>query len=413
MTQIHSFKFWLIPVAIYGIPNAFLYWVSIEYGLIIVDMVPVMSSLGLLVSIASLVALILSFYYLVICGQLGSRFFLRVEGRPANSIVGFIVLVLQLVGLLSFMLLDYGRGGSTGGSSNALVVLLSYLHVDAIFLVYYGHRRSQGIPYFNLVCFLFSNTVRGWSGVWMLLFFIEVYYLLQRLPTKKAFASLAVIGALGIAAYPVINSYKDTVRGTVQLEESSLGGAMARLVVRLQQVTSTLLIAQERSNIEAALDKGEVRSYYADNTIGSKLLGLGDSSVSLQKYLSMNYLLDLDHFGANSDLDDLGWYVHTGIAGWLFVLDWYEIPVYLLFIALLIMLPYWIAARFIGKSSIIPVLHAVAILYMFHGWFGVQIGFIAGLLWYVALLNSIKWVAGTQALSRRRSEVVTSTNPSL
>lgn len=387
-----SLRYWLVPLFIYGVPNLLLYWVLLSYGLIIVDMVPIASSVDGFTSAMAIILVVLSFFLVMYCGQFGKKLFPITQRPPPSNLIGVAVWILQLLGLLVLFLFDFGRVGGISSSGNPLVLLLSYLHIDAVFLVYYGHRRSKDVPVWNLLLFLISGTLRGWSGMWLMLFFIEVYYALQRLTTGKFIAQMLFVTVIGLMAYPIINSYKDSVRGTVQLEEASFVGTFGKMLVRLQQVGSTLLIAQEHGQISAAIEKGEVRPFFADNTIGGRLLGLGSESASLQKYLSINFLIDFEKFGKNADLDELGWYVHTGIAGWLFVIDWYLVPLYLLFVVVLIVLPYWIVARFIGSTSIIPVLHMAAVLYVFHGWFSVQIGFIVGTLWYVAILRLGRWV---------------------
>jgi hypothetical protein len=401
MAKNPSLKYWLIPLVIYGVPNLLLYWVAIYYGLIIVDMVPIKSYIDVPTSVMCIGTVALSFLLVMYCSHFGAKQFAVDQSRTAPILVGFVVFFLQLLGLMVVLWFDYGRVGGASNTVNPFATLISYLHVDAIFIAYYGHRRSKDVPFFNLLIFLVSNIVRGWSGIWLLLFFVEVYYAILKFTARKVLVYLLVFISIGLVSYPILNDYKDSARGTVKKEDASFVASVGKLLVRLQQATSTLLIAQERVNIKTALDSGEVRPFYLDNTIGSKLLGLGDNSISIQKYLSVNFLIDFEKLGIKTDLDDLGWYVHTGIAGWLFVLDWYEIPMYLLFVALLIVLPYWIAARLIGNPSIIPVLHAAALLYVFHGWFNVQIGFITGLIWYVFLLMAYKLIATTKALSRQ------------
>jgi hypothetical protein len=155
-------------------------------------------------------------------------------------------------------------------------------------------------------------------------------------------------------------------------------------------MTSTMLIAQEAQNIEKQLNQGSVRSYYSDN----KLLGLinpaQEGEVSLQKFLTQNYLIDYSVLGRDVDQDEIGWYTHTGVSGWLFILNWYSLPIYLFFVLLLTVTPYLISARFIRAPTLIPVLHVASIFYVFHGWFGVQVGFILGLITYILLLSLVR-----------------------
>ena len=91
-------------------------------------------------------------------------------------------------------------------------------------------------------------------------------------------------------------------------------------------------------------------------------------------------------------MNEFDWYTHTGIAGWFFVLDGNVIPIYILFLIALIVFPYWVVARFIGSTSMVPVLHVAALGYVFHGWYSAPIGFIAGLFWCTLLWRLIKGI---------------------
>jgi len=377
-------SYWLIPFALYCLPNLILVLVSIKYEVLIVDMRLVLSTLDLATSILCIALLIMSFLLIVYCGQFCARHFVWKQPRSVPIPVGIIVFCLQLFGLLILFLFDFGRVGGTSSSGNPLVILLSHLHVDAIFLIYYGHKRGQKIPYLNLLLYLLSSSLRGWSGVWLILFLIEVYYAFQRFSVKKLLPWLIVISVIGLLAYPVIDAYKNAVRSKAQISAiSSDEETLGKLLVRLQHVTSVLLIAQERNYIYADIKKGDVLQFYADNIFGRKLLAVSDNAISLQKYLTINYLMQ--KISIDSYWEDFGWYVHTGIAGWLFVIDWYAVPFYCLYVIALIAFPYWLAARYIGAGSMIPVFHTASLVYVFHGWFSEQIGFITGLFWYLLI----------------------------
>ena len=62
------------------------------------------------------------------------------------------------------------------------------------------------------------------------------------------------------------------------------------------------------------LKKETIFPYYLDNKIGNQLVN--PNSMNLQKYLTVNYLIDKNLHTANTDFDELGWYTGVGIVGW-------------------------------------------------------------------------------------------------
>jgi hypothetical protein len=197
---------------------------------------------------------------------------------------------------------------------------------------------------------------------------------------------LILMVSVSLAAIPLVLDLRDRVRQTEGTEEYTLSESVDRVVQRLQQFTAVALIAGGADDIAKRIESGATLPFYLDNQIAEKLAS-SDRRKSLQVYLSVRYLVDKDDVRPGSYIEDVGWYVNTGIAGWLFVLDWTIIPFYLAFVFLLIVAPYWISGRFIGARSMLPALHVAALVYVFHGWFGVQISFIVALCAYAVLVR--------------------------
>ena len=389
-------KFWLLAFVIYGTPNFLLYLFTVETEIILVDLVPVSSTLGLLELSGCIVLVMLSFWFVKFCSRLGEKFFHDKQSVSLPKGVGVLVFLVQMIGLLAVLLSDFGRVGGEGSSSSFIAILSSYLYCDMVFFAYYGHARSSRVPYVNLMLFAFSMLVRGWAGLWLMLFFIEFYYLAQRMSGRKLLKRLLLIVALTVASYPMLIQLKETAR-TVNnvgafVESKEFVVSMGELLVRLQHFTSVALITQNSTTIKNSLERGEIIPFYADIPIISKFKLPQVGYTSLQKYLSVQYLLEGSNNSAQESFDDYGWYVHVGIAGWLMVLEWPIIPFYLLFVAVLIVLPYLVAGRFVGARSMLPVLHIATLLYAFHGWYGPQFNFLLGLIIYSLMLNIYRYL---------------------
>lgn len=385
-----EFKFWLLVLVFYGVPNLVMYLTTLGSATFYVDTIPVRLRLDSTRLLLCISLVFLSLLFVIACTQLGARFFPAQTVRLPSKLLGIVVFLLQLNGLLVLLLLDFGRVGGTSASSSVFALFVSYLSPDAVFLAYYGHARSKKVPYVNLLLFLVSNVMRGWGGVWTMLIFIEFYYVVQRFSGKKLIVVSTIMLTLSLALLPVIIQVRDAVRGTESVEKPTFSSSVEKMFDRLQQFTAVALIAQEAPVIERAIAQGKILPVYADNQIFARFGLAPPNAITLQKVLSVRYLVFNEDVPVGSSADELGWFVHTGIAGWLFVISWSFIPVYILFVGSLILLPYWIAGKFIGARSTLPILHILSVLYVFHGWFSVHIGFCIGLSFYAFVLHMLR-----------------------
>src|SRR5690606_26706146 len=133
---------------------------------------------------------------------------------------------------------------------------ISRLPTDVLFLLYFGHFRKKGIPYLNLILYIIINVLRGWTGIWLVLFFIEIYFHLKTKSLNKIKKRVIIFIIIAFALYPTINKYKYLMRGGTDVKEQTLLESAAQLGVRLQHVTSGILILQERDALKLDLDKG-------------------------------------------------------------------------------------------------------------------------------------------------------------
>lgn len=394
--------FWLLAFSVYGVPNLLSFLISLNSQKILVDEKDIwvkLNAAGLINCIVLIVSsLVFLGFYLSRCGEK----FLPSKSQPVNipKLVGVLVFIVQALDVIALFSNDYGRVGGASTSSSFLVIAVSYLNPGAIFLVYYGHIRAKKIPYFNLLIYILIGVARGWSGFWLMLFFIEFYYLAKYLPLRGIIARLAIVGSLGLAIYPLTQTIKNEVRGTVLVEAKDFSSSMDSLLNRLQFFSNVVLLSQESHSIEADIESNRILPFYADNQISEKVMtifGINFRPPSLQKYITIKYLIDVKNIPTAGVIEDFSWYASVGVSGWFFVLGWWDIFLYLIFGILIVTIPYWIAGRFIGSSSIIPVLHVVSLVYFFNGWFSPQIGFIIGL----SIYSAIFYVARRSASPRR------------
>jgi len=386
--------FWACVLVISVAPNIYVYLSALSAPTITVDLQVVPSRLSYFKGLVCLALVLATLAFVIFCARYGRKYFPeRPFGRPTRT-AGRLVFLLQMMGLMSVLLFDFGRVGGAATSSSVIAILTSYLNPDMLFLVYYAHARGRKLPYWNLLLFVVSNSLRGWAGFWSMLFLIELYYAAQRFSSRKMLAFTLCMTIAALIALPYVSEIRDQMRGTVSTKNTVYSDYFDNMVQRLQQLTNVALIAQESQEIEEGLRQGKILPYYRDNQIfeklEDKLEGGHSRPQSLQKLLTIRYLIDMRDVPSGKYIQDVGWHSATGIAGWLFVLDWKAIPFYLLFVAILIIFPYWVLGRFVGERSLLPMLHIVSVSYMFQGWFGVQIGFCIALILYAFLVNFMR-----------------------
>lgn len=378
-------KWWYLPFLIYVIPNILMSLFVLTFDLLLIDGYPVLLTAGSFIILLASILIAAVYYYIKFISQYFNKKAFLYNDKLPSKYIGKIIFALQSLDLLTLLVFDFGRVGGVSSSSNILAVIVSYLPSDILFLLYYGHFRKKGIPYFNLSLYLLINVLKGWTGIWLILFFIEVYFQLTKVPFKKIVRIVLISFVIIFALYPTINKYKFLIRGGEDYKQRSLLESAGELSIRLQHTTNVILIAQESDDLKRALNDNTIIPYYLDNRIGNYLVNT--NSKNLQKYITVNYLLDKEKLGAHIDVDELGWYASVGIVGWFFVLSPFGLIIYSFFITLLILLPFVLNHYFLKAKGLIPVIQTLTFSYVFHGWFIVHIGFISGIILYIILYN--------------------------
>lgn len=375
-------KYLRVPLLVYGIPNLLAFASIYLLDVLIIDMTPIAVTLenGDLVLVFT--SIVFSFVLVASCIRFSGRFFQARNIPPPAAIIGKIVFTIQIITLLSVIIYDYGRAGGKVNSTGALPILASHLKSDFMFLIYYGCIRTIRVPKWNLTLYITINMLRGWSAIWLILFLIEMYYIYNQPSFRKKTRIALLIIVFGLTAYPFIQNLKEAARGATTVEFSYFGSYI-KLFDRLQHTTNVALIRQEAETLRQDYRSGQISSWVADNPIASRLLPKRGESDSLQRYLTRKYLIDFESLGYYSS--DLEWYTHVGISGWIFILPWDEMAAYLLYIAALLLTPYWVAGRVLRSKSVIPVIHVASFVYVLHGWLDVQFGFIVALIFYTGI----------------------------
>ncbi len=388
-----NLRYLLLPALIYGVPNALAFFVFLYLGVILVDTIPVVVALDWVGMMLVFCVFVVTFLAVLFITYRCANWFDINKSCRVPYLVGVFVFLLQVLTFFVALYYDFGRVGAKDVHVNGFALIVSYVKADFVFMIYYGHVRGARLPWANLGLYVISNVFRGWSSVWMVLVFVEVYCFLRKNKYKIPYAKLSVIFLLVMVAYPWINGLKESFRGG----EGDYGYVESyfRLFNRLQHVSNVILIAQEASSIESSVSDKAVLPWYMFNTFLTNVVGLkGDP---LQKYITKEYLLDRGdgiYYG-----DEYSWFTHVGVSGWLFLIGWYEWPLYILVVLFLLIVPYKIAKNYLRAYSMVPVLHVATFLYVLHGWLEVQVQFILAMLGYLVVVKLIDYFNFNLALS--------------
>lgn len=382
-------KWWILPFGVYVIPNILMCLFIIITDLLVVDNIPILLTASMMQVFLSIILVIGSFYFIKFTAIKFNKLALKYRVSHPGKILGMIVFLLQGLQLLVLLIFDFGRVGGVSTSSNYFVLLVSYLPADIIFLLYYGHHRSKGFPIFNFSIYILINLLQGWTGIWVIIIMIEFYHQLTIRSFGEAARKGSIILVTLLLLYPVINEFKYVIRGGEDYQKRTAVESIAELTNRLQHVSGVILIFQERDQLISAFNRNEITPYYLDNRLGT-LFAYSTNRISLQRYLTVNYLIDKSLFTTSDELDEHAWFTNIGMAGWFGILTPFQMIFYIIFLVLMITLPFLLNHFFLKSLGLIPVLQTLSLIFAFHGWFTVQFSFISGIIIYIILFNLLK-----------------------
>lgn len=161
-----------------------------------------------------------------------------------------VLLIIQ-----TFFVINTGVGRVFSETTNKLSPIFSLLNVDCIFGIYYFTcRRKKTLYVFNIVLFVINNLVRGWSMVFLTLFFYELYFRAKKGAIKNVacglWMSISPILILGGGfLYKIIFPLKQYIRmgysSTIPFTE-----AVIKLVNRISFFSSSTLAFQNANYIK-------------------------------------------------------------------------------------------------------------------------------------------------------------------
>lgn len=309
-----------------------------------------------------------------------------------------------LVAQLAFMVFNLSYGVNIAGSANVkadtpLGFIWVLLPIDSLFMVYYAISRESRFWRVNLLVYIASNMMRGWSGIFFYIIFIEMCRAVRRKTIR--WGALIPVGMVILLLYPILLNLKwvfraaassnfSIVDGMVGFAESMLssdyveviGNGIMQIVARLQITALVEAVMRYSAEVQHAFALGTFKPFWLEGIHGifyDRLMG-GENRVPLGVAFTT-----IGDFGGDFDLGS--WNTNTGWVGWFIVApEW--APVLLLYTAALCYVTIFLAKK-IGMSPLFRDLVWFSwMVYLMPGWLGAFVGFVYTLALYLAL----KWV---------------------
>jgi len=291
---------------------------------------------------------------------------------------GFLLLIIQIAFIFFNMQMGVNIAGSVerveGQSlSNYLFILLQ---PDILVAVISVCLKSGFLFWVNILVYLVSMFLRGWmGGTFVILFLILSRYQNLRI-SVKIFVISSFLLLLFLAALPAIIEAKWAMRSGMTLSmfianissyftSENYYAGVNYLLNRFQHVGHLALIFENADDLYQRYSTGYFIAYYMDGLPQQFFIKM----FNLDSYKLSFYLVQYFF-----DIVEPTWNINTGVVGWIYILK-YESILFIFYIMLLLLIPYYVIARFAGKRML-NVLACFSIIYLFHGWLGAYVNLV-------------------------------------
>jgi len=286
---------------------------------------------------------------------------------------------LQLAFIAFFTITGTFGAGSTTRSESVWSMFWVLISVDSLFCIYYGFYRNSRLFWPNLAIAIISNLLRGWSGIFILIAFMESARMIRA--GKFSFGKALLMGLGGMLLYPALYAVK------LQVRLMSSTGAEIDFLAMLEQVFSTLrpsdygdllvmaiLQIFERlhhvSNLIVVYQNANVFSHYLEAGQMMPFWMEGIHGLAIYRITGITPLADFGHVLADviePMQTDVSWNANPTFAGWFFVAPFWSL-LYLTYVFGLMTFAIVIIKRLRGTIFAYDMLWFACLSYLLAGW---------------------------------------------
>lgn len=311
--------------------------------------------------------------------------------------IGKLLVLLQI----AFMIFNISNGVNIAGSSNtrttaSFSMFWVLMPVDALFLVYYGVYRSNKYFYPNVIIWLVSNLLRGWSGILMFGIFFEWCRAFRN--KKITVFRIVLLGMLVIFLYPVLASLKWFLRASAGTDLSVasigtglgdafkgvdyfslIGDGVSHLIGRFQVTSIVVEVMRLSDLLQVEFANQKFTPFWLEGLHGIVFSNL----FSGEKYLSVGVAFTkYGNFGSGFDIGD--WNTNIGYVGWFFVAP-YLTPIYIFYTLVLGLISFYLVKKIGISESSKDMLWLVWLVYLMPPWLAAFVGFIYALFLFLIM----------------------------
>lgn len=349
--------------------------------------------------------LLLMLSYIALCGPVFNLLFkIRVD---QNCVIkkfdcggekfGRLLLLFQGLFFIYFTWAGTHIAGSTERDTSVLSQFWVLVPVDVIFYVYYGVYRHSRMFKPNLLVWVASNLVRGWSGVLLTIIFFESCRLARsgRVSVKHLFWG-ALLVAVG---YPFLYLFKIFIRfysvkvdvGVDQFFLMLDGTDLSRLILlSLEQIFNRLQLIS--SPVALHVFAPELRDEFFRNGFYPFWLE-GLHGLAIDRVFGNATMLSLGQAFANI-LDplsvDVNWNANPSLVGWIIVFPFLW-PLLVIYTLILCWLSVFLTKKLSASSEAMDMVWYSWLVLLIPGWFGAFFLFVYSILFVVIVKFAMKF----------------------
>lgn len=314
--------------------------------------------------------------------------------RPDRA-VGITLFVLQALFIAFFTATGTFVAGSSERSDSPLSALWVIVSVDSLFFIYYGFYRDSKLFWPNLVIAILSNILRGWTGIFSIVAFMESARLMR---SGRLSVRLVAISVLVLAiCFPVIQLIKLQTRfmasGLAQdVSFLELAGEAARdmstadyvdilaasgqqIVSRLHLVSSTIAVQQNIGLLAQGVETESVAPYWKEG-----IYGIAYDRITGQPPLpNLGSALAM---AISPGQDEVSWNSNPGYLGWILI-EPESAPLYLLYTLGLLLACIYMVKKMGGDTRAQDMLWFACLSYLAPGWIASLVLFTNSLLMFL------------------------------
>jgi hypothetical protein len=303
---------------------------------------------------------------------------IRFSPHDLGDTVGILLMLLQFGYIAFFITTGTGVAGSNNRTDSIMSPVWVMISCDSLLFIYYGFYRHSRLFVPNLLIGIVSTLLRGWSGFFIVILFMESARLMRAGKVKYRHIFLVLVAAVVI--YPAVWLFKWEARSFLLegFTGSSFTGLWAGILayvdtsgyfeiikdsflgtfVRLHLVSNLIAISEYSRHFALRIEDGTIDPFWREGPLGlvcDRILGIRTGTLG-------NALADvLDPWHEDN------WVSNPSYAGWFFISPLLT-PLYLAYTLFLGWISVFLVKKLNGDTASLDMLWFAWCYFLLPGW---------------------------------------------